>query len=89
MSYAPRLSAKAISALAPLSWDLQEFALDQIERLVVDPGILTFRGTGDSAVHDAVLIEDDMIHYLFITVYLDEAAELLHVESIGYFSRRN
>ena len=87
MSYAPRLTAKALSGLASLSWDLQEFAIDEIEQLVANPGALTFRGTGDSAVHDAVRIEDNVVHYLFITLYLDIAAELLYVESIGHFSR--
>ena len=69
------------------SWDLQEFAIDEIERIVADPGILTFRGTGDSSVHDAVRIQDNVVHYLFITVQIDELEELRYVEPIGHFSR--
>jgi hypothetical protein len=87
VSFAPRLTARARSGLASLELDLQEFVLDEIEQIVANPGALKFRRTGHTAVHDPVRIEGNLIHYLFITVHLDKAAELLYIETIGHFSR--
>ena len=87
MSYVPRLTAKVRRGLAALGPDLQELVLDEIERLVAEPGGLTFRGTGDSAVHDFIRSTGNSVDYVFVTVRLDEATQVLQIESVGHYAR--
>lgn len=85
MSYGLLMTGDADADLRELETWLQEETLDEVERVLHEPNILTPRA-GDVAVHDFVRIRGSTRHYVFLTVDLDRRRNVVEILGIAQFS---
>ena len=88
MSYALALNERTRRQIRELEVWLQEEVFDELDELARDPSRLVYRTTSPGAVYDFIRRRGDSVHYVFLTVDRDDAAQLLQVLDVGHLSRR-
>lgn len=89
MSWGLRLAGDARADLKELDVWLQEEAIDELERVVVDPPSLLRRKGPGRVVHDIELEHDGERHLVFLTLYLEDDRRVLRVLGIYHHLRRD
>jgi hypothetical protein len=87
VSYTYRPSAEFQASLGMLPSWLQEETLDELEYLLANPKKLVVRPGSNLAVHDFVRGIGGKVHYIFLSIQPDHAANLLTLVSLGHVER--
>lgn len=87
MAYALAFSSGARAAFARLDIELQEDALDELDRLAADADLLPNRPLPASALHDFRRDTPGRADYVFLTLEYDPAQRTLTVQRLGHHSR--
>ena len=88
MSWGLRLAGDAIADLRDLEIWLQEEVLDELDRLIDDPAMLSQRRTTPTVVFDFTRDRAGDRHYVFVRLNVDEARHQVRVLGISSFSPR-
>ena len=82
MSYGYHITGDALADLREFDGWLQEEVLDELERLAQDPKRLR-AGKDGEAIHDFDRRLQDVRHVIFVSVRLNDAAQVLTVIGIA------
>lgn len=86
MSYAYKLSKRALAGMSRIPIWLQEETLDELDLLADRPPI-SGRRIGEAIIHDFVRDRGPDRFYVFITIFPDAATLLLRISDVGSYSR--
>lgn len=87
MSFGWDLSDEAQASLVALPIEVQERAIDELDRLENDPTQIALREHDEVGVVDVVFELKSKTHYLFFLVRPNHSTRLLKVQAIGHFER--
>jgi hypothetical protein len=88
VSYALEMSDEALGELLEMEMWLQEEALDEIEKVANKPELLRRRGVPAEAVFDFTRQAEEGIHYVFVTLEVDDTARMLKIMTLGHFFKQ-
>jgi len=86
VGYGLELTDPARDGLRELDLWLQEETLDELDALAATPPPRRRRVGG--FIHDFVRSHEGSIYYVFVTAYRDDSNQVLRIDSIGRFVRR-
>jgi hypothetical protein len=87
MSYVLAFTPEAHLGFRQLDPNLQEDVLDELDRLAADPSLLPPRRVNDIVYFDVVRDRAKIRHFVFVTIGVSHARQLLEIVRIGAFQK--